>query len=70
MAFYNDELQANPVLVLDLNKIERLGATNVDTETFVPNAFVLETQLNGSYQLFADNKSDLQTILTTLETIN
>lgn len=69
MAFYNDELQPNPVFVLDLSNVKRLSNVNVDNETFVPNAFVLETQLNGTYQLFADDKKGLQTILTALQTV-
>lgn len=69
MAFYRDELQATPVSILDLNSVTRLNSANVDIETFVPNAFVLETQQNGSYQLFADDKKGLQTILTALQTV-
>lgn len=69
MCFYRDELQVKPISMLDLNRVTRLNSANVDIETFVPNAFVLETQGDGSYQLFADDKKDLQTILTTLQTI-
>jgi hypothetical protein len=69
MAFYRDELQSTPITVLDLNNVARLNSVNVDIETFVPNAFVLETQQNGSYQLFADDKKGLQTILTALQTV-
>ncbi|KAI9356663.1 hypothetical protein BD770DRAFT_323032 [Pilaira anomala] len=69
MAFYRDELQSTPAFVLDLNHVNRLNSVDVDIETFVPNAFVLETTQNGSYQLFADDKKGLQTILTALQTV-
>lgn len=69
MAFYRDELHSTPISILDLNTVTRLNSANVDIETFVPNAFVLETQQNGSYQLFADDKKGLQTILTALQTV-
>lgn len=69
MALYRDELSATPIIVLDLNNVKRLNHINVDIETFVPNAFVLETQLNGSYQLFADDKKGMETILTALQTV-
>lgn len=69
MAFYRDELQSTPAFVLDLNSVNRLNSVDVDIETFVPNAFVLETTQNGSYQLFADDKKGLQTILTALQTV-
>ncbi|OBZ90320.1 Drebrin [Choanephora cucurbitarum] len=69
MALYRDELDSNPVAVLDLSSVVRLSNVNVDIETFVPNAFVLETKQNGSYQLFADDKKSLSTILTALQTV-
>lgn len=69
MAFFRDELQTTPVIVLDLKSVIRLNSVNVDIETFVPNAFVLETEQNGSYQFFADDKKGLQTILTALQTV-
>ena len=69
MTFYSDEMDPNPVLVLDLNNVKRLSNVNIDVETFVPNAFVLETQLNGAYQLFADNRKERDTILTALQTV-
>lgn len=69
MALYRDELSFTPVIVLDLNNVTRLNHINVDIETFVPNAFVLETKLNGSYQLFADDKKGMETILTALQTV-
>ncbi|RCH85347.1 hypothetical protein CU098_003254, partial [Rhizopus stolonifer] len=69
MALYRDELNPNPVTVLDLSSVVRLNNVNVDIETFVPNAFVLETKQNGSYQLFADDKKELETILTALQTV-
>jgi hypothetical protein len=69
MAFYSDELNPNPAFVLDLRNVLRLNNANVDIETFVPNAFVLETQQNGSYQLFADDKKTLETILIALQTV-
>ncbi|KAI8328683.1 hypothetical protein EDC96DRAFT_530180 [Choanephora cucurbitarum] len=69
MALYRDELDSNPVTVLDLSSVVRLSNVNVDIETFVPNAFVLETKQNGSYQLFADDKKSLSTILTALQTV-
>lgn len=69
MAFYRDELQSTPIVVLDLNNVTRLNSVNVDIETFVPNAFVLETKQDGSFQLFADDKKGVQTILTALQTV-
>ncbi|CEP10466.1 hypothetical protein [Parasitella parasitica] len=69
LAFYSDELNPNPVAVLDLNNVQRLSNVNIDAETFVPNAFVLETQQNGAYQLFADNRKERDTILTALQTV-
>jgi len=69
MAFYRDELNTTPITILDLNNVTRLNNVNVDIETFVPNAFVLETQQNGSYQLFADDRKGLETILTALQTV-
>jgi hypothetical protein len=55
--------------VLDLSSVIRLNNVNVDSETFVPNAFVLETKQNGAYQLFADDKKDRETIITALRTV-
>ncbi|CAO3652562.1 unnamed protein product [Mucor fragilis] len=69
MTFYSDEMNPNPVIVLDLNNVKRLSNVNIDVETFVPNAFVLETQRNGAYQLFADNRKERDTILTALQTV-
>ena len=69
MAFYRDELTTQPVTVLDLSQVNRLNNVNVDIETFVPNAFVLETQQHGAYQLFADDKKEMETILTALQTV-
>jgi hypothetical protein len=69
MALYRDELSRSPIQVLDLSSVTRLNSVNVDIETFVPNAFVLETKLNGSYQLFADDKKGMETIITALQTV-
>ncbi|KAF1796981.1 hypothetical protein V8B55DRAFT_1379085 [Mucor lusitanicus] len=69
MTFYSDEMNPNPITVLDLNNVKRLSNVNIDVETFVPNAFVLETQQNGAYQLFADNRKERDTILTALQTV-
>jgi hypothetical protein len=69
MSFYSDELHTTPLFVLDLNNVKRLSQANVDIETFVPHAFVLETHLNGPLQMFADDKKDLHTILTALNTV-
>ncbi|EPB88922.1 hypothetical protein HMPREF1544_04312 [Mucor circinelloides 1006PhL] len=69
MTFYSDEMNPNPITVLDLNNVKRLSNVNIDVETFVPNAFVLETQQNGTYQLFADNRKERDTILTALQTV-
>jgi hypothetical protein len=62
-------MNPNPITVLDLNNVKRLSNVNIDVETFVPNAFVLETQQNGAYQLFADNRKERDTILTALQTV-
>ncbi|KAI8884942.1 hypothetical protein K501DRAFT_284534 [Backusella circina FSU 941] len=69
LVFYRDELNTTPVTVLDLSSVIRLNNVNVDSETFVPNAFVLETKQNGAYQLFADDKKDRETIITALRTV-
>ncbi|KAL9537701.1 hypothetical protein MBANPS3_011545 [Mucor bainieri] len=69
MTFYSDEMDPTPITVLDLNNVKRLSNVNIDVETFVPNAFVLETQQNGAYQLFADNRKERDTILTALQTV-
>ncbi|KAI8971380.1 hypothetical protein BDB01DRAFT_485364 [Pilobolus umbonatus] len=69
LLFYRDEQSVTPVLTLDLNSVTRLNYVNIDIETFVPNAFVLQTQKNGSYQLFADDRKTLDTILTALQTV-
>jgi hypothetical protein len=49
--------------------VTRLNSVDVDVETFVPNAFVLETRQDGAYQLFADDKKGRETILTALQTV-
>ncbi|KAI7903764.1 uncharacterized protein BX663DRAFT_536187 [Cokeromyces recurvatus] len=69
MTFYRDELSSKPIIILDLNNVKRLSKVNIDIETFVPNAFVLETQQNGLHQLYADDKKSLETILTALQTV-
>ncbi|KAI9244511.1 hypothetical protein BY458DRAFT_529633 [Sporodiniella umbellata] len=68
MALYRDELSRTPIQVLDLTGVTRLSNVDTDQDTFVPNSFVLETKLNGAYQLFADNKKGLETILAALQT--
>ncbi|PHZ11273.1 uncharacterized protein RHIMIDRAFT_238711 [Rhizopus microsporus ATCC 52813] len=69
LAFYRDELSTTPIQVLDLSSVTRLNSVDVDVETFVPNAFVLETRQDGAYQLFADDKKGRETILTALQTV-
>ncbi|KAI9480698.1 MAG: hypothetical protein EXX96DRAFT_563796 [Benjaminiella poitrasii] len=69
MNFYRDEFSSKPIITLDLNKVKRLSKADIDIEAFVPNSFVLETQQNGSYQLFTDDKKSLETILTALQTV-
>ncbi|KAI9277287.1 hypothetical protein BDA99DRAFT_130688 [Phascolomyces articulosus] len=69
LAFYRDELNPSPVHVIDLRTVTRLSPIDQERETFVPNAFVLETQKEGSYQVFADNKNECTTILTALQTV-
>ncbi|KAI8146671.1 hypothetical protein BJV82DRAFT_599415 [Fennellomyces sp. T-0311] len=69
LIFYRDELNPTPVSVIDLRTVTRLSPIDHERETFVPNAFVMETQKEGSYQLFADSKRDCTTILTALQTV-
>ena len=58
-----------PVTVIDLKSVTRLSGIDQERETFLPNAFVLDTQKDGSYQLCADNNKDRQTIFTALQTV-
>ena len=58
-----------PIHIIDLRTVTRLSPIDQERETFVPNAFVLETQKEGSYQVFADSKSECMTILTALQTV-
>ncbi|ORY97714.1 hypothetical protein BCR43DRAFT_490239 [Syncephalastrum racemosum] len=69
MIFYRDELDVNPIFVIDLKSVTRLSALDPERETFLPNAFALDTQKDGSYQFFADDKQSCNTILTALQTV-
>lgn len=59
----------NPIFVIDLKSVTRLSSLDPEQETFLPNAFALDTQKDGSYQLFADDKQSCNTILTALQTV-
>ncbi|KAI7883628.1 hypothetical protein K492DRAFT_175264 [Lichtheimia hyalospora FSU 10163] len=69
LVLYRDELAQTPVTVIDLKSVTRLSGIDQERETFLPNAFVLDTQKDGSYQLCADNNKDRQTIFTALQTV-
>lgn len=58
----------SPISVIDLKTVTRLSPIDPEKETFLPNAFVIGTQQNGSYQVSADNKADCNTIMTALDT--
>ncbi|KAI7855321.1 hypothetical protein BDC45DRAFT_505931 [Circinella umbellata] len=69
LILYRDELNPKPIHVIDLRTVTRLSPIDQERETFVPNAFVLETQSEGSYQVFAGSKNECMTILTALQTV-
>ncbi|KAI8977422.1 hypothetical protein BDF20DRAFT_566505 [Mycotypha africana] len=69
LSFYRDEMSLRPIIQVDLRNLTRFSNVNVDIEPFIPNAFVLETPQNGAYQLFADNKRDMEIIVTALQTV-
>ncbi|CDS03625.1 hypothetical protein LRAMOSA01027 [Lichtheimia ramosa] len=69
LVLYRDELAQTPVTVIDLKSVTRLSGIDQERETFLPNAFVLDTQKDGSYQLCADNNKGRQTIFTALQTV-
>ncbi|KAG0171628.1 hypothetical protein DFQ28_005478 [Apophysomyces sp. BC1034] len=69
LLLYRDELDKAPITVIDLGQVTRLSAIDAEEETFVPNAFVLDTQQEESYQMFADDKKDADTIMTALKTV-
>lgn len=71
MAFYSDDAlhqgHFDPLLVLDLNNVNLLRLTDMEIEACVRNSFILETELNGGFQMFADDKRELHTILNALQ---
>ncbi|KAG1491744.1 hypothetical protein G6F46_002271 [Rhizopus delemar] len=69
LSFYKDELSATPLEVLDLDGVTLSNNMDLDFETSVPNSFILETKLNGSYQFAADDKQGLNAILSALQTV-
>ncbi|KAG1036965.1 hypothetical protein G6F25_007581 [Rhizopus arrhizus] len=69
LSFYKDELSATPLEVLDLNGVTLSNNMDLDFETSVPNSFILETKLNGSYQFAADDKQGLNAILSVLQMV-
>ncbi|KAG1151852.1 hypothetical protein G6F37_000741 [Rhizopus arrhizus] len=69
LSFYKDELSAIPLEVLDLNGVTLSNNMDLDFETSVPNSFILETKLNGSYQFAADDKQGLNAILSALQMV-
>ncbi|KAF7723256.1 hypothetical protein EC973_002149 [Apophysomyces ossiformis] len=69
LLLFRDELDKSPITVIDLGQVTRLSAIDAEEETFVPNAFVLNTQQDESYQMFADDKKDADTIMTALKTV-
>lgn len=69
MVLYRDELDKTPVAVIDLRAVTRLSPIDQERETYLPNAFVLNTQKDGAFQICADNKKDLSTVMTALQTV-
>lgn len=69
LLLYRDELDKAPITVIDLGQVTRLSAIDAEEDTFVPNAFVLDTRQDESYQMFADDKKDADTIMTALKTV-
>ncbi|KAI8369648.1 uncharacterized protein BYT42DRAFT_585222 [Radiomyces spectabilis] len=69
LMLYRDEQDKTPIIVIDLNNVTSLSAIDEERDTFVPNAFVLDTHSEGSFQVFADDKKDADTIFTALQTV-
>ncbi|SAM04245.1 hypothetical protein [Absidia glauca] len=69
LAFYRDHDAATPVTIIDLKSISNLRWTDMEIDTFVPNAFMIEMSDGAGYQIFADHQQDAQTIFTALQTI-
>ncbi|KAI9311830.1 hypothetical protein BX666DRAFT_1992892 [Dichotomocladium elegans] len=69
LVLYRDEHDPNPIGIIDLKSVTRLSPIDEERETFLPNAFVIDTQKSGSYQLFADNRRECETIFTALLTV-
>ncbi|KAI8887067.1 hypothetical protein K501DRAFT_243092 [Backusella circina FSU 941] len=68
LLWYRDELTKTPILDISLNGVTRLALANEDEDTFVPNSFVLDTQLEN-YQIYAENKKSAREIFNCLKSL-
>lgn len=62
------EQTKTPILDISLNSVTKLALTNEDEDTFVPNSFALDTQLEN-YQIYAENKKSAREIFNCLKSL-
>ncbi|CAO3584427.1 unnamed protein product [Absidia cylindrospora] len=69
LALYRDHDTPTPITIIDLKSVSKLRWADMEIDTFVPNAFMLDMKDGGAYQIFADHQQDATTIFTALQTV-